>query len=480
MIQSLIHTTENNNSYIYDDQRRLSMLIHPELKKAHENTKNANTYYLKKYKYLKSHGFFSQSKVDFEIITEKIVKESLINTEQIVFEVTDSCNLNCTYCGFGELYEGYDIRNGNKLNILYAKLLLKYIYNLKLENNNKRLMIGFYGGEPLLNINFIKQIIEFANQLNNEEKMVIGYSMTTNATLIHKYVDFLVENKFRLLISLDGNEVNHSYRVFNNSKKNSFQKVIENIDILQRNYTKYFDSHVMFNAVLHNQNSVKDIYEFIYTRYKKIPIISELRLRSTKPERKDLVEKLYHNRRTSEAEYLKEDSIQIPITHPASLAFKELSDFLTDFSSNYYVYNINSLLFGDLKYYPTSTCLPFEKRIFLTTHNKILPCEQIDFKYALGKIEKNVMIDIQAITRQYNFYYEHIGKVCAHCYAYKFCGECMLQIDNLDKLDVEEFVCSRFFDQKAFEKKLCRIFSFVEKYPNTIFQILENEQKNNF
>lgn len=58
--------------------------------------------------------------------------------------------------------------------------------------------------------------------------------MTTNATLVHKHIDFLVENEFKLLISLDGNEVNHSYRVFNNNK-NSHKTVIKNIDIIKRN-----------------------------------------------------------------------------------------------------------------------------------------------------------------------------------------------------------------------------------------------------
>lgn len=479
MIQSFIYTTERNNYYLYDDQSRLSLLIHPEIKNAHENKKNVNKYYLKKYNYLKKHGFFSKSNfVEFATITDKMVKESIINTEQIVFEVTDSCNLNCKYCGLGELYEGFDIRSDNKINIYQAELLLKYIYKLKVENNNNKLMIGFYGGEPLMNFKFIKQFIEVVNHLNYDKKIEIGYSMTTNATLVHKYVDFLVANKFRLLISLDGNEINNSYRVFKKNKKNSFQKVIDNIDMIQKNHTKYFDSHIMFNAVLHNQNSVKDIYEYIYTRYQKIPIISELKRRNIKPEREGIVENLYHSRRISESEYIKEDSIQIPVTHPTSLAFVELSDFLTQFSINYYLYNVNALLFVEEKYYPTSTCLPFAKRIFLTTNNKLLPCEQVNFKYALGKIEEKVMIDLQSIARRYNFYYNHLGKVCAHCYAYRFCGECMLQINYLNKLNVEDFVCSKFFDQKSFGIKLYRIFSFIENHPNLFFQILENEQTN--
>ena len=37
-MKSIIHSTENNNFYLYDTQRILSMLIHPELKKIHEKS----------------------------------------------------------------------------------------------------------------------------------------------------------------------------------------------------------------------------------------------------------------------------------------------------------------------------------------------------------------------------------------------------------------------------------------------------------
>lgn len=82
----------------------------------------------------------------------------------------------------------------------------------------------FYGGEPLLNMSFIEQIIEVVSQLNIGKEMEVSYLMTTNATLIHKYLPFLVENKFRLMISLDGNEENHSYRFFVKTRKTLFRK----------------------------------------------------------------------------------------------------------------------------------------------------------------------------------------------------------------------------------------------------------------
>ena len=41
-MKSIIHSTENNNFYLYDTQRILSMLIHPELKKIHEKSTDIN------------------------------------------------------------------------------------------------------------------------------------------------------------------------------------------------------------------------------------------------------------------------------------------------------------------------------------------------------------------------------------------------------------------------------------------------------
>ena len=61
------------------------------------------------------------------------------------------------------------------------------------------------GGEPLVNFPAIQQIIEEAKLLNKNKKLDLMFNMTTNATLIHKYIDFIVENNIELLISFDGN-----------------------------------------------------------------------------------------------------------------------------------------------------------------------------------------------------------------------------------------------------------------------------------
>lgn len=128
MIKTLLHKTEKGNLYIYDDESRLSMLAHPNFENAYKKSDNADPYYLKKYDYLKNHGFFTNPKLpEFATLDESVVIDNIVNARQIVFETTESCNLNCTYCGLGEIYDITDERKEKKINEENAITFLKYI-----------------------------------------------------------------------------------------------------------------------------------------------------------------------------------------------------------------------------------------------------------------------------------------------------------------------------------------------------------------
>ncbi|MEG1669349.1 hypothetical protein [Chryseobacterium sp.] len=68
---------------------------------------------------------------------------------------------------------------------------------------------------------FIKKIVSYLEEHPSSHRH-FTFSMTTNAILLDKYVDYLAEKKFNLLISLDGNEEHTSYRV-NSADKNAFE-----------------------------------------------------------------------------------------------------------------------------------------------------------------------------------------------------------------------------------------------------------------
>lgn len=476
MIEPVIHTTENRNIYIYDNRSGLSLLVHPELINAYSNSKKANSYYFNKSNYLKNKGLFKNlESANFGNINESMVTNSIIETTELIFEVTDWCNMSCAYCGYGDLYEGFDARNRKKMDIRNAKKLIKYVYRIKNNSTNRKLYISFYGGEPLTNINFIKQIVNFINKLNYDKKMDIDYYMTTNATLIHKHIDYLICNNFHLLISLDGDEKNNRYRFSSKNKQNAFQSIINNIDAIKAKNQNFFLSNINFNAVLHDLNSVKDIYNFFYNRFNKIPLISELSLRDVKDEKKHIIKRLHKNINDSEIEFQNDRSNIIDEVHYESSQFIELKNFIKHFSINRYSKDVNSLFINKDKYLPSCTCLPFSKKIFLTNRNKLLPCERINYKYFLGEINKNVTIDVSEITKKYNYYYNNLKKYCSNCYVFRFCGTCMFHMNNFNKLGTNDFLCERFHGKDKFEKKLYEIVSFLEKHPEDYHKILEKK-----
>ncbi|WP_352422650.1 radical SAM protein [Proteiniphilum sp.] len=147
-------------------------------------------------------------------ITPSMIRESFQNSRQLIFEVTSRCNLQCEYCGYGELYNTRRLNPSKNMNFSLAKSMIDYLVPFWSEESLKheypKLFIGFYGGEPLVNFKLIKRTIDYINSISPKPKRNICYTMTTNATLLEKHMEYLVDNKFKLLISLDGDEIAHS------------------------------------------------------------------------------------------------------------------------------------------------------------------------------------------------------------------------------------------------------------------------------
>jgi uncharacterized protein len=386
-----------------------------------------------------------------EYLTAKDVKASLANTPQITFEVTDACNLNCTYCGYGKFYSDYDARENKKMPHRQAILFLKYLKQLWESPLNrsyqKNVYIGFYGGEPLLNMNFIKEVVRYINYEIKCATRTFTFSMTTNAILLHKYMDFLAENNFSLLISLDGDEYNTSYRV-DHAGNPSFCRIIDNVNVLRNKYPGYFDRRVNFNAVLHNRNSVESIYRFIKETYDKIPSIGELNDMGIRPEMKKEFKNTYRNSYESlhQSEHYEEIEKDMFIQ---SGTYQSVSTYLLQHSEFVYK-DYNELLFGKRRNYsiPTGTCIPFGKKVYITVNGRILPCERIGHQFALGQLtNQDVAIDFESIACKYNDYYRKVDKQCKSCYTRDTCIQCIFNLPDIDK---DKVTCHGFTSKKNF------------------------------
>lgn len=76
----------------------------------------------------------------------------------------------------------------------------------------QELLITFFGGEPLLNLPVLKQVVEYCRRIQGVGQRQFIFELCTNATLMDRdVVDFLVREKFLLFISIDGWREMHNY-----------------------------------------------------------------------------------------------------------------------------------------------------------------------------------------------------------------------------------------------------------------------------
>ena len=400
------------------------------------------------------------------------IENNLVNLRQLVFEVTDACNLKCKYCGYGDLYYGYDKRESKYLSVNKAKLLLNYlsnIWNSSITNEESPLTyISFYGGEPLLNIAFIKEIIAYVENL--QLKRNILFSMTTNAMLLDKYMDFLVEKKFSLLISLDGNRRAQSYRVKKTTGENSFDKVISNVKALQAKYPKYFTEHVNFNSVLHNRNSVGGTYSFIKKNFNKETTISELNNSEIREDKLDEYDRTFRNK----IESIKNSSNCEALEKKLFLGDPKTNDlllFLHQYSGNVFK-DYASFLVNPEKILSTNTgtCIPFAKKMFVTVNGKILQCERIDHSFSLGSVSENeVHLDVNKIAKIFNKYLAKVRGQCSMCYRKRSCIQCFHYIPDIKS---QHPSCLGFMDKKRYDIYCSYCLEHLAKYPELYNKIM--------
>ena len=148
-----------------------------------------------------------------------------VNSKSVTFQVTESCNLNCSYC-----YQ--TCKSSTRFTLNDAKKFIDILLSDDTSRNDylnhsntSAIIIDFIGGEPFLEVELIDQIISYflkkCIELNHPWMYNFMISVGTNGTLYFtdKVQKFLNKYKGRvsLAITVDGNkELHDSCRVFYN------------------------------------------------------------------------------------------------------------------------------------------------------------------------------------------------------------------------------------------------------------------------
>ena len=179
----------------------------------------------------------------------ELLKHSLQSKMQyIILQVTQECNLRCKYCVYGG---GYENRTHAHEFMTWDLAQKSLDYFLEHSGQMEELTVGFYGGEPMLQMDLIKKCVAYMEMRVPDRR--VGYTMTTNGTLLTvERAKYLLEKDFNVVISLDGAKEDHDKnRVFKDSGKGSFEVIMKNLNEIKKECPEFLKK-VSFNTVLNS------------------------------------------------------------------------------------------------------------------------------------------------------------------------------------------------------------------------------------
>ena len=181
--------------------------------------------------------------------------------QRVVLNITNQCNLACTYC-----YEYSDDRiaqTAGKQKYMRSEVAEASVEMLLVECATRpNIHVTFFGGETLLNFPVMASTVLYAERRAAEMGKHIEFSLTTNATLLNdEIIEFLSDHHIGVTVSIDGDrELNDSQRVFHNGK-GTYDTIVPNIQrLLKRHRTNSIGARVTLTAGV---SDVRRIYRHL-------------------------------------------------------------------------------------------------------------------------------------------------------------------------------------------------------------------------
>ncbi len=389
---------------------------------------------------------------------------------QLILETTERCNLRCKYCVFSGRYEHARAHGKCDMTMDTAKKAVDFFSARSKDSADDMPAITFYGGEPLLRFDFIKQVIEYARARMKSRDVL--FSFTTNGTLLgtQEVREFLVRNNIHITVSLDGPEDIHDrYRVFANGR-GAFARVLNNLEQLKRYNPEYFTRRVSINAVIAPPYDFESMIDFFYKGPLFAGMEGHINFSAVDPYETTffqdfhLKEHAKNDRKEMDKLLMRYQQAMIAGIYQRLTMEKQL--FLKHFHQISYR-KMNRL---DRWFPPAGTCMPGQRRLFVDTKGKFFMCERVGSNYEIGAVEQG--FDYRKI---YHFFeeYDRFFADCKYCWALRLCNKCFNVVRKGDKLDKQrkETFCR---DTLARLEKYLVVFSEITEQNPDAFKVYED------
>lgn len=185
----------------------------------------------------------------------------------LCLHIAHDCNLACQYC-FAEEGEYHGRRALMSFEV--GKKALDFL--IANSGNRRNLEVDFFGGEPLMNWEVVKQLVEYGRSKEKEYNKNFRFTMTTNGVLLNdEIMEYCNREMSNVVLSLDGRkEVNDKMRPFRGGKGS--------YDLIVPKFQKFAemrgdrDYYVRGTFTRHNLDFSKDVVEFADLGFRSMSI----------------------------------------------------------------------------------------------------------------------------------------------------------------------------------------------------------------
>jgi uncharacterized protein len=355
-----------------------------------------------------------------------------LSLSQIILELSNRCNLRCKYCAFSGSYADNRTHGSEDMSIEVAVKAVDYfIENSQAASKDNPAAITFYGGEPLLRLDVLKEVVEYTKKKGVFENYF--FSLTTNGTLLtRKVIDYFVRNNIGIMISLDGPKEDHDrFRVFENGS-GTFDAVIKNLKQIKAYNPEYFENKISFNAVISPPYNLDAVIDCFFKDDLFKPLKEKIKINFVNPTGTSFFKDY---KLEKDLENFQVELARLQARYKEALingTYDHLTIEKQLFLKQFYDIARRKLKPLEEKQLPLGTCIPGRRRLFVDTTGTFYMCEKVGAHYQIGNIHDG--IDYERIYRFYESY-DKFFEDCRNCWALRFCTKCFDSIRTGDKFD---------------------------------------------
>lgn len=174
-------------------------------------------------------------------------------------EMTQQCNLRCTYCCYSGNYRDRRAHNAKEISYETLQKTIKYILGHH-DKSADEITVCFYGGEALLARKKIEWVI---NELLPIFKDKVRFSFSTNGLLLTDNIIDWLGNMSNVLVNvtIDGNKYMHDAHRHTISGSGSYDAIVKNLRLFKAKYPDFYRDNVRFLSTVYSWNDVLKLSE---------------------------------------------------------------------------------------------------------------------------------------------------------------------------------------------------------------------------